>query len=396
MPSLRRSLPSVAGYLDERIVRWRTGTSEGQVAVLLALLSLSTAILVCSLVSYTIFPAATFVIPLLLGTMALRYRPLLALVVFIVLCVATTVVRQYVRAIEMGLDGITAGRISTLVTMAIVAALVLYESSRHRSGLPGPLGEAMLVDLRDRLQAQGVVPPLPQGWTSQSAMISSGGTKFAGDFLVANLSADQTKLEMVLVDVCGKGVAAGTQSLQFAGALGGLIGALPPLGLFAAGNDFLLRQNWDDGFATAVHVLIDLPTGDYSIINAGHPPALRWDTEQDEWLIDGARGTALGIMKRPDFHQTTGRLGVGDALMFYTDGVVETRTQDFTSGIEWLRTTARTIVSTGFDQAPRKILKQVASGDDDRALLILSRSAVAAVVDQSPASPAQQSKPAVP
>lgn len=396
MPSLRRSLPSVAGYLDERIVRWRTGTSEGQVAVLLALLSLSTAILVCSLVSYTIFPAATFVIPLLLGTMALRYRPLLALVVFIVLCVATTVVRQYVRAIEMGLDGITAGRISTLVTMAIVAALVLYESSRHRSGLPGPLGEAMLVDLRDRLQAQGVVPPLPQGWTSQSAMISSGGTKFAGDFLVANLSADQTKLEMVLVDVCGKGVAAGTQSLQFAGALGGLIGALPPLGLFAAGNDFLLRQNWDDGFATAVHVLIDLPTGDYSIINAGHPPALRWDTEQDEWLIDGARGTALGIMKRPDFHQTTGRLGVGDALMFYTDGVVETRTQDFASGIEWLRTTARTIVSTGFDQAPRKILKQVASGDDDRALLILSRSAVAAVVDQSPASPAQQSKPAVP
>ncbi|MCD9197238.1 PP2C family protein-serine/threonine phosphatase [Aeromicrobium wangtongii] len=382
--SLRRALPSVARYLDERIVRWRTGTSEGQAAVFLVLLALSGAILVASLVSYTVFPAATFVIPLLLGAMALRYRPLLTLVLVIVVCVAVTVVRQYFRAVEMGQEGITAGRISNLVTMAVVAALVLYESSRHRSGLPGPLGEAMLVDLRDRLQAQGVVPALPDGWRSQSAMISSGGTKFAGDFLVANLSEDETRLEMVLVDVCGKGVAAGTQSLQFAGALGGLIGALPPLGLFSAGNDFLLRQNWDDGFATAVHVLIDLRTGEYSITNAGHPPALRWDAPAQEWVVDGARGTALGIVKRPDLHQTTGRLEVGDALMFYTDGVVESRSQDFTSGIQWLRATAKDVVRSGFDQAPRNIINHVVTGDDDRAVLILDRSAVAARTSAGP------------
>ncbi|MET0468481.1 MAG: hypothetical protein ABWZ87_07050, partial [Aeromicrobium sp.] len=247
MSSFRRAVPTLAAHLDDRIVRWRTGTSEGQVAVLLALCALSTAVLVGSVVSYTTFPALTFVIPLLLGTMTLRYRPLLVLVLFIVLCIAISVTREYLRAIDMGADGITAGRISTLVTMGIVAALVLFESSRHRSGLPGPLGEAMLVDLRDKLQAQGVVPPLPVGWVSQSAMNSAGGAKFAGDFLVANLSDDETRLEMVLVDVCGKGVGAGTQSLQFAGALGGLIGALPPLGLFSAGNDFLMRQNWDDG-----------------------------------------------------------------------------------------------------------------------------------------------------
>nr|WP_256435519.1 PP2C family protein-serine/threonine phosphatase [Aeromicrobium sp. CFBP 8757] len=219
-------------------------------------------------------------------------------------------------------------------------------------------------------------------------MVSSGGTKFAGDFLVANLSDDETRLEMVMVDVCGKGVAAGTQSLQFAGALGGLIGALPPLGLFSAGNDFLLRQKWDEGFATAVHVLIDLRTGDYSITNAGHPPALRWDAADRDWVVDGARGTALGITKLADFHQTTGTLGVGDALMFYTDGVVETRTQDFTSGIEWLRATAGDIVAKGFDQASRKIIKQVTAGDDDRAVLILNRTAVAvAVAAAAPVSP---------
>lgn len=373
MPSFRRLLPSVAGYLDDRIVRWRTGTTEGQVAVLAALNILTLLLLAGSIVNYDVVPAAAFVIPLLLGTMALRYRPLLLLVLFIFVCVAITVTHAYLEATGHGEPGITGGRVSTLLVMVLVAAIVLYESSRHRSGLPGPLGEAMLVDLRDKLQAQGVVPPLPEGWRSQSAMASAGGTKFAGDFLVANLSDDQTQLEMILVDVCGKGVAAGTQSLQFAGALGGLIGALPPIGLFSAGNDFLLRQNWDEGFATAVHVLVDLTTGEYAIINAGHPPALRWDARREVWDIDGARGTALGITKRPDFQQTTGRLEVGDALMFYTDGVVESRTQDFTSGIEWLRESAAHVVASGFDQAPRRVLNLVTSGDDDRAVLILSR-----------------------
>ena len=370
----------MARYVDDRIVRWRTGTIEGQIAVLAALILMSTGILVGSLISYNTFPSATFVIPVLLGTMALRYRPLLALVLFIVLATAITVTRETIET------GMTTGRVSTLVVMALVAILVLFESSRHRSGLPGPLGEAMLVELKDRLQAQGVVPELPDGWKSQSAMLSAGGAKFAGDFLVANLSEDETRLEMVLVDVCGKGVAAGTQSLQFAGALGGLIGALPPLGLFSAGNDFLIRQNWDEGFATAVHVLVDLSTGDYSIINAGHPPALRWDSATSVWEVDGARGTALGIMKRPDFHQTTGRLDVGDALMFYTDGVVETRTQDFSTGIEWLRTAAGGIVETGFDQAPRRILKLVSSGDDDRAVLIISHFDVPSVPVEEPGS----------
>ena len=82
--------------------------------------------------------------------------------------------------------------------------------------------------------------------------------QFAGDFFVVDLANDSARLEVVLVDVCGKGVQAGTQSLQLAGAMGGLIGALPPLGLFAAANDYLLRQNWNDGFATAVHIMVDL------------------------------------------------------------------------------------------------------------------------------------------
>jgi stage II sporulation SpoE-like protein len=324
-------------------------------------------ILAVSLADYTLVPVASFVLPLLLGSIALRYKPLLVLVGFVGVCAAVTATH------ESRVNGFAPARLSNLITLALVAAIILYAASRYRSGLPGPLGEAMLVELNERLQVQGVVPPLPNSWRSQSAMLSAGGAKFAGDFLVANLSEDETQLEMVLVDVCGKGVGAGTQSLQFAGALGGLIGSLPPLGLFSAANDFLLRQRWDEGFATAVHVLVHLDTGAYSVINAGHPPALRWMAEKSVWTVDGARGTALGVLARPDFHRSVGEIEPGDALMFYTDGVVESRSRDVGSGIEWLREIAGEVVADGFDGAPRRVLAQVGNSDDDRAVLILSR-----------------------
>ena len=125
--------------------------------------------------------------------------------------------------------------------------------------------------------------------------------------------------------MCGKGIGAGPAALQFAGALGGLIGALPPRELFRAANDFLLRQHEDESFATAVHLLVDLDEGGYEITSAGHPPALRYDLPTGEWVIDNARGTALGVLRDPELHRTVGRLFPGEALMFYTDGVVESR-----------------------------------------------------------------------
>ncbi len=186
---------------------------------------------------------------------------------------------------------------------------------------------------------------------------------------------------MILVDVCGKGTAAGPAALQFAGALGGLIGAMPPEELMRAANTFLLRQG-DEAFATAVHLLVDLDTGAYQITSAGHPPALRWDLPQGEWLIDNARGTALGVLPVPELHTSEGRLFPGEALLFYTDGVVEDRTSSIDVGISWLQRTALEAIGVDFRGAATRIIDQVESGDDDRAVLILSRTPVTAPVTE--------------
>ena len=196
----------------------------------------------------------------------------------------------------------------------------------------------MLSDLQARLQSQGTIPPLPEAWRSQSAMIAASGVGFGGDFLVAHLTEDDRRLELILVDVCGKGVGAASRALQFGGALGGLIGALPPQGLFEAANDFLLRQRSDETFATAVHVTLDLATGDYGLTSAGHPPALVWSADVGRPGASTAPAAPhWASCRRPRCTHTRGRLEPGDALMFYTDGVVETRHTDLDAGVAWLQ-----------------------------------------------------------
>ena len=236
----------------------------------------------------------------------------------------------------------------------------------------GP-AEKALADLRDRLQQQSRMPALPAGWHSHSAMIPADGFEYGGDFFVADLVGDV--LQLVLVDVCGHGDSAVPAAVQFAGALRGLVAALPAEEVMDAVNRYLLGIAGEESFTTAVQVILDLRTGRYRIHSAGHPPVLHWVPAAGEWQVDNARGTALGVTDDPDFDLSTGVLGAGEAFLFYTDGVVESRRADIDAGIEWLRRTARATVADGIAGAAGRILQQVRRGEDDRAILVLGRDA---------------------
>ncbi|MDT0185674.1 PP2C family protein-serine/threonine phosphatase [Microbacterium sp. ARD31] len=365
MSSARGSMVrGFSSYVQQRIEGWRTGSRGSQLFLLGLLIGMVGLSMTPVLLAGTSVPVTLWFLYLMLGVMLLRFGPLLVLTP----CVIAAAVWS---SVESGLVGERA--VLGLLILSLGAVLVLYQSSRQRSGLPMALSEAVLTQLRDRLQRQGVVPPLPVGWRSQSATITANGPSYAGDFLVADLR-DGRWLEMALVDVCGKGTSVGPQALQFAGALGGLIGALPPAELMSAANHFLLRQESDESLATAVHLKVDLVTGDYTITSAGHPPALHWHLGQRGWTVDNARGMALGVIEEADFTPSRGRLQPGEALMFYTDGVVETSDRDLDDGIDWLRDQAlQAVDARGFTGMPKRVLKKVPRGDDDRALLVLER-----------------------
>ena len=351
-------------YIRQHVEGWRTGSRGSQTFLLTLLITLVSFAVAVGAVSHTIVPVTLWFLFLMLGTMLLRFRPLLVLIVVLMAAATWT-------SAESGFQA--PSRTSALLIFELAVILSIYQASKQRSGLPMALSEAVLTQLRDRLQRQGVVPPLPAGWRSESHTITANGPSYAGDFLVADLREGRW-LEMALVDVCGKGTAVGPQALQFAGALGGLIGALPPAELMAAANHFLLRQESDESLATAVHIKVDLVTGDYTITSAGHPPALHWHLGQRGWGIDNARGMALGVIDDADFTPSMGRLRPGEALMFYTDGVIERNDWDLDDGIDWLRHEALKVVDArGFSGMPKRVLKKVARGDDDRAMLVLER-----------------------
>ncbi len=261
-----------------------------------------------------------------------------------------------------------------LALLVVMAMMLLTAQSRARVGTRGFGGDRMFADLRDRIASVGRMPTLPAGWSATSSVLSAHGERFSGDFVVAYLSPSRHRLEVVLVDVSGKGTGAGTRSLLLSGALGALLGAVPSADFLRAANEYLVRQEWEEGFATAVHLDLDLRTGDYSVANAGHPSPARYTGGRARWsLLEGGRGPLLGVVPGAAFPRQTGRLERGDALLFYSDGVIESRGRDLVDGIDRMLGVASVSV-LGQGDVAREVCQSARSGeDDDRAALAVRR-----------------------
>jgi hypothetical protein len=312
-------------------------------------------------------PTSAVAIPIVIANIVLSPRTLPWFVVFVlgvlVIAVAGTADQQ--------LDG---RRVGGIVVSFVVGLIVLISSFRRsRLGVAGSLGESMLFDLRERITKQGVIPKLPQSWYAEAVTRSAGASSFAGDFMVASLSPDGRRFHVAVVDVSGKGEQAGTRSLLLSGAFGGLLGALPADGFLPAANEYLLRQDWSEGFATAVHLCVDLETGEFEIRSAGHPPAVQLQAGSGRWAVHEVEGPILGLMPDADFRVIRGVLQRGDALLMYTDGLVETPNRDISLGIDKLLGQSERLLRDGFENGARRLVDRIDSVNDDRALLLLHR-----------------------
>ena len=245
----------------------------------------------------------------------------------------------------------------------VVGFIVLLTSFRRsRLGVAGALGESMLVDLRDRIMSQGMLPALPPGWYAESALRSAGGTPFAGDFVVASRPGMGGRLELCVCDVSGKGEEAGTRALLLTGAFGGLLTSLPPAEFLPAANEYLLRQHWIEGFATAIHITIDLESGDFELRSAGHPPAAQLRAGSGRWLVHESEGPVLGIIEDAEFLAVRGRLDRGDAYSstptaWWRPGAATSRAASTGCSAR-----ADRLLQQGFDDGARRLIDTVGTG----------------------------------
>jgi hypothetical protein len=307
-------------------------------------------------------PLVSLLVPLVVSSLLLGPRQLPWFVVFDLLVLAIVVTSQDINV---------RSSIAVVIIFGLGFIVLLSSFRRSRLGVAGIQGEMMFIDLRDRILRQGGIPSLPEEWHAEAELRSAGGTPFAGDFVVASRVDD--RLEVAVVDVSGKGQGAGTRALLLSGAIGGLISALPPSEFLAAANTFLLRQDWDEGFATAIHLSLDLTTGHYDLRSAGHPPAAVRHAGSGRWEVVASEGPVLGLIDGASYEAVSGQMLHGDALLLYTDGMVETRTRDIGSGIDKMLGQAERLLRGQFEGGATRLIEAIGSRNDDRALLLVHR-----------------------
>lgn len=345
-------------------LQWQQATRTGWSLELVGLICLAV-VLAYVIVSFPVWaPLMMLVLPLVIGSLVLGPRELPWFVVFVLLVLAFTTSQR------TNMDARTATTVAMIFALGFIILMASFR--RSRLGVAGLRGESMLVDLRDRILNQGRIPELPADWHAAWELRSAGGTAFAGDFVVAS-RAHRGRLELVVVDVSGKGEQAGTRALLLSGAFGGLVGALEPADFFPAANAYLLRQDWEEGFATAVHVSIELGSGDFELRSAGHPPAVVHEAGSGRWTVLEVEGPALGLIQDAEFPVTRGRMRRGDAMMLYTDGLVEFRGRDISMGIDRMLGQADRILRGDFEDGASRLVDALGAPDDDRALLVLHR-----------------------
>ncbi|HET6907883.1 MAG TPA: PP2C family protein-serine/threonine phosphatase [Mycobacteriales bacterium] len=356
---LRAARRAAALFSSAESPRAKAITLVGLVALTFAIFALTTA------AGVNVAPTAALVVPVVLGGVLLE-RPALRILLLVV------TVALIGELLDQGWNVVRPGSVVLLVVLGAIA--VELARDRERLGLSVGRGESILLELRDQLRRQGDLPALPRGWHADVALRSAGGTAFGGDFIVSTLSDDGKRLELAVVDVSGKGLDAGTRALMLSGALGGLLGAIAPERFLTAANDYLLRMEAEESFATAVHVAIDLSTGHYRLTSAGHPPGAHYSGGSGRWQLVELEGLVLGLVPGAIFGVAEGQLGPYDALLLYTDGLIEAPGRDLAVGIDRLLGGAESLVPHGFTDGAAAIVEEVApAAADDRAVVLLWR-----------------------
>lgn len=204
-----------------------------------------------------------------------------------------------------------------------------YETELLRERQRAEKSEARARLLARTLQDSLLPPALPRvpGLDLGAVYRPAGrGDEVGGDFYDVFSTAPDDWM-VVIGDVVGKGVAAATlTSLVRHTIRATAMHVRHPRAVLAALNDALLHQH-SDRVCTVALVRIEVTatgTARATICLGGHPRPLAVRRHGDP-VPFGRFGTVLGALPSPTLHEATTALDPGDALLLYTDGVVEGR-----------------------------------------------------------------------
>ncbi|MFD5629173.1 PP2C family protein-serine/threonine phosphatase [Streptomyces sp. NPDC127072] len=275
-----------------------------------------------------------------------------------------------------------------LAALQDLASLVMDELETRLSSLHTVAAErerrADAERLARTLQRTLLPPALPAvpGLHASAAYYPASADEIGGDFYDL-FPLDDGRWAFFLGDVCGKGAeaAALTSLTRYTLRAAAIYDPDPCTAL--ANLDAVLKGEHQGGsprFCTAVFGVLDAaPDGCFTVTLAGggHPPTLAIRAGGTVEPVSTVGGQLIGLLSDPHFVQVSTHLAPGDALLLYTDGLIEARTADGSLlGEEGLARHLSTHADRGADgllAAVHKLLTDLGTGvSDDTALLALS------------------------
>ena len=173
-------------------------------------------------------------------------------------------------------------------------------------------------------------------------------------------------------DVAGHGVRAAALMGQLRTALRAYaLDGYPP-GEALKRLDRLLHTVRGEGMATAAYAVMDPLTGSMRLASAGHPPPILVAGSGEARVLDATPAPPLGTLPYGTYVEAEATVAPGEALMLYTDGLIERRREPLTVGIERLRQHASVIATA--DALCQRVLERLVppeGADDDVAIVVL-------------------------
>jgi len=144
------------------------------------------------------------------------------------------------------------------------------------------------------------------------------------------LPLGEDQMALTIGDVCGKGMKAAPLMASVCASLRTQVGT----GMEEAGelmkylNRDIQAHTPNYQFVTLAYGILDSSSYVFTYSSAGHPPVLHYQAATGNVRKLDAGGIVLGICEEAEYPMESVSLEIGDALVFYTDGIIEARSEN--------------------------------------------------------------------
>ena len=255
--------------------------------------------------------------------------------------------------------------------------LVLAEQLAKRAAVSLDNAELHSQTLAAAVQLQRAVLPdevaASSGWELGHHYSPAGRTEVGGDFYDV-VELDDGRLVMFIGDVMGRGVEAAAAMAQVRAAVRAYAALDPRPALVLSRLDGMFEHYGSEQLVTLLYLLADPRADTLTVANAGHPPPVLLRTDGSALQLASADGPPLGVGAPVRTEEHVG-FAAGDAVVAFTDGLIERRGEDITDGQERLADAALALAGQPLGELVPSLVERACdpSRDDDVAVLAARR-----------------------